>query len=50
MKLKTDRRNFVNNILFDVYSDFEKTLEHATTHSDRRLKDSKFSVSISFGE
>lgn len=42
LKIKTDQRDYVNNILFDVYSDFEKTLEHATIHNDRRVKNSKF--------
>lgn len=44
MKSETDQRDFVNNILFDVYSDFEKTLEHATIYNDRSFEDSKFPV------
>lgn len=31
--------NFVNNILFDVYSDFERTLERAETENRKKSKE-----------
>lgn len=46
VNIKTDQRDFVDNILFDVYSDFEKTLEHATTHSRKNLDRSKFCIYV----
>lgn len=44
IKIRTDQRDFVNDILFDVYSDFEKSLEHASTHSEEKLNKSKYTM------